>query len=159
MNTRTDGINDCSCSECVGYCERRPGWFLPEEIEPLAKFLKLNLQDCFDQFLGADYWAGGGSDGENIWLLAPAIQGFEGSEYPYNPIGRCTFLDERNRCSIHAVKPYECRAAHHANKRESGVHEATAMAWKAHQGTVISAMCREPAEPDGSPLELLEAWK
>lgn len=36
--------NDCSCSDCQGACNFKPGWMLPGEEEKIAKFLGVSRE-------------------------------------------------------------------------------------------------------------------
>lgn len=113
----TDNDNDelhiaaCTCSECVEACTRNPGWFGPEDAE---KALNAGLASK----MMLDYWAGS----PNIYVLAPASQGREGTIAPemtwHDAInamfgdwhkGQCVLL-KNNRCTIHdsGYKPYQC---------------------------------------------------
>ena len=65
--------NNCTCEECTSYCERTPGWFRPKEIPLLAEFLKMSIQEIYEQYLIVDFWAGNSS---NIYVLTP-VKDFE----------------------------------------------------------------------------------
>jgi hypothetical protein len=109
---------------------------MPGEAEKAAAYLGMAFAEFKAKYLVTDYWVS--NDGD-IDVLAPLkiipnddarlpgadfsvrrlIKGLverarakpggrAPSNYPYYA-GRCVFLDENNRCKIHAVKPYECR--------------------------------------------------
>jgi len=114
-------------------CKNKPGWFKPGEAERVAEFLGLTLQQLFDQYLMPDSWE---LDDGNIMLLSPSIKGKEPGRYLSWPNGECIFLED-GACSIHPVKPYECRQAIHSiDHRED--HEVIGLSWKEHQEQVDS---------------------
>ncbi len=130
----------CTCQSCRSACTEKPGWFLPGEAEIAAESLRLSLQEFFAKYLAVDWWEGD----PDIFLLSPAVQGGDtGTEFPGDPRGTCVFFEE-GRCRIHAAKPHECRMEWHGDQGESYSHEATAMAWKDHQGQVTELLGREP---------------
>jgi Fe-S-cluster containining protein len=130
-------IPDCTCETCISYC-RRPGWFTPEEAQ-------MAIASGYGKLLMLDYWVSSG-DKEDIFLLCPANPGYERQSAPevslltmalYAAVGTsnplysgCTMLSTDNRCGIHAIKPLECKVAHHAFPDAStGLHEEIAMLW------------------------------
>ena len=93
----------CTCSHCVGCCERRPGMATPSGTEQLIKA-------GHGDRLMLDWWAPPGMP--DVAMLVPAVQGREGGTAAAIPRGACTFLMPAQRCEIHAVaKPWECRVA------------------------------------------------
>jgi len=99
----------CTCNHCVRACKYKPGWFKPGEIEKVAEFMKLSVKELFDQYLTVDWYVDAHADTGDIFLIAPAtIHNRAGGMMPYDPTGTCVFLKD-NRCSIHPVKPFECR--------------------------------------------------
>lgn len=152
----TDTI-ECSCEVCVSACRKKPGWFLPEEIKPAAELLGLSEKDFFDKYLSVDYY--GNTDGF-LFVLAPATENSEpGKEYPLEPGGRCIFLDEDNKCQIHAAKPYECKSYDHRGSQSSqddakDNHKAVAEAWVPHLWKIKELLGRDP-EVIANPLEAM----
>lgn len=69
----------------------------------------LSLQEFFTKHCMVDYLTAGSDHDEYTYLLSPAIVGYEGQMAPIMPQGKCTLLQD-NLCSIHAAKPYECKA-------------------------------------------------
>lgn len=122
-------VKDCACPTCVNCCASgNPGWFMPGEAEKAAAFLDMTFESFKAKFLVRDWWAGH----EDFEVLAPIktipdpsdnkdqIMGMivesararpgGRAPYAYPAIpGRCVFLDEKDRCKIHPVKPFECR--------------------------------------------------
>lgn len=125
MQTQMVGTKQsCLCEKCKGYCEHKPGWFLPSEAERVAFYLNVTLEELFNTKLGVDWWEAE----ENIFLLSPATKtGIPGHEFPGNPRGEYIFF-QNGLCTIHAVKPYECRESFHAESN-NGMHERVANAW------------------------------
>jgi Fe-S-cluster containining protein len=108
--------SQCSCDLCRQACLNSPGWFLPEEIAPLARHLKLSVAELFRRHLAVSETVtpegtrrGGvmphklrdGKAPGGRWTLAELVRP-----------GRCTFYD-RGRCTIHPRRPFECSRMHH----------------------------------------------
>lgn len=122
----------CTCDKCVEKCRFKPGWFLPGEAEKVAEYLGISLEELFQKFLMADYLVTRLGD---ILVLSPAILGrIPGTRFPDNPSGQCIFL-EKGLCSIHSVKPYECRIALH-NGRAGKNHREVGEEWRENQQQV-----------------------
>jgi len=118
----------CSCKKCVGYCQKRPGWFLPGEAEKVAEYLKISMKELYEKYLVIDYWV---SD-KDIDILSPGSKEEHGrrASFGFAFSSRCIFLTEPNHnCAIHLVKPFECLVAHH-NVKNDGIHKWIAMQWK-----------------------------
>jgi len=94
-------------------CERRPCWGTLEETKKL-------INSGFADRLMVDYWVGteGLSIDGNVYLVSPAIKGFEGGFAPDRPVGVCTFLGFDNKCYLHdlGLKPQEARMVSHDTK-------------------------------------------
>ena len=114
----------------------------------MATFMGLSLPELFASHLAIDWWEAD----EPTFVLSPGIiqHGVEyvGSEVPGNPLGRCVFYKD-GRCSIHEVKPFECRAYHHDFTREQSAanHRAAFEAWVGaeHQKQIAELLGREPS--------------
>ena len=138
-------VGACSCSKCASAC-RRPGWFLPSQIAPLAKALGLTVQELFDKHLAVDWWV----DSPDVFVLAPRLKGEKGGEmYPPNPEGGCHWF-KNGKCAIHSEgKPYECQQLGHGSGDEMihAEHSKVADAWRAkkHQ-RMIERLLGEPPE-------------
>lgn len=141
MSDNLEVLNDCSCPTCCHACTQKPGWFLPGEAEKVAEFLGISLRELFDTKLGADWW---GRYSGDILVLAPAVTRWTpGVLYDEDPKGQCVFYDpESQRCTIHPVKPFECRTNRHDTPQAEmkATHKSVAFAWDtpALQQQVIS---------------------
>lgn len=137
-------MNECSCNDCKAACEFKPGWFKPGEAEKVAEYLGLTMEELFKTKLGVDWYENLG-DGD-VFVLAPAITTMTpGSEYPSNPRGRCIFFKD-GLCSIHSVKPFECRESHHSDSAENirVRHREAAESWIDEQGQIKDILGRTP---------------
>jgi Fe-S-cluster containining protein len=146
---------ECSCHHCVSACNKKPGWFLPEEIKAAADLLNLSVEDFFNQYLSVDYF---GNPDSFTFVLAPATENSKpGQEYPLDPTGRCIFLKD-GKCSIHAAKPFECKFYDHRKTKvdTSPVHEAIAKAWISHKDRIAELLGREPTVEPPNPFELMQ---
>lgn len=135
----------CACAHCQSSCLHKPGWFLPGEAERVAAFLGLSLPELFASKLGVD-WHEEEGDIPETFVLAPATTDMEaGTEYPGDPRGACVFY-EGGRCTIHPVKPFECREALHGDADDVIVarHPVVAQAWAKQQGQIEMLLGREP---------------
>ncbi len=147
---------DCTCDTCKDACTRKSGWFMPGEVEKVAEYLGISLQELFNTKLGVDWWWV--TDGD-IFVLAPATTSMDtGMEYPRNPWGQCIFY-KSGLCSIHPVKPFECREFLHSD--EKGLagkrHEAVAKAWQDNQAQIVELLGREPESEETSIFDFL-SW-
>ncbi len=139
---------DCTCDTCKGACTNKPGWFMPGEVVLVAFYLNMSIKELFETKLGIDWWAAD----ENIFVLAPATQRMTaGMEYPADPRGQCIFY-ENGLCSIHPVKPFECREYIHDDDKDSvnKRHKEVSVAWESEQSQITQLLGREPEaeEPD-----------
>lgn len=150
---------ECTCKECISFCERTPGWFRLGEIPLLAEFLDLSVVEVFRKYLIADFWIG---DSQDIFVLAP-VKDFDHplslGNTSYQELidfqrrhneemgrdcdrvgrraswgyafchARCVFL-RGDKCSIYSVRPLECAVAHHEKKTGEKVRELIAEEWK-----------------------------
>lgn len=83
----------CACSKCRECCRREPGWFMPNEIETAAMFLKMNVENFIRTYCEEHL-----EDG--ALALSPKRK---------KNSGACIFLNKKELCDIHKAKPYECR--------------------------------------------------
>ncbi len=141
----------CSCAECQAACRFKPGWFTPGEAERVADYLGVSLSDLFRTRLMVDRW---GRD-RVVFVLSPAVvEVSPGQEFLSTTRGQCVFY-QAGRCTIHPVKPFECRAMLHG--RPATYHAETAHAWDtpAAQGQIRRLLGREPIAEEVSILDSL----
>lgn len=129
MKLEDIATNECDCAFCVSACHSRVGWPLPSEAARL-----MDDPDVGAKKLMLDWWSGS----PDILVVAPALTGFEADIAPRDPRGRCTFLTNDDRCSIHTsgAKPVECRRNQHAGGEQS-IHAAVADAWDSDEGRAV----------------------
>lgn len=93
------------CLMCGFCCHKRTCIPTPDELEIIAKFLKMDIKDCINKYYAIDQQGPGDyylkPVGENIKDLAGK---FIPSERTFNE-GQCIFLGKGNKCQIHEVKP------------------------------------------------------
>jgi len=109
-------VTSCDCDQCRAACLNAPGWFTPDQIPRLARHLGLTVEETFRKYLaiGVTQLPDGtqrpgvmphklrdGKKPGSRWTLAEIAQP-----------GRCIFYD-RGRCTIYAVRPYECARMMH----------------------------------------------
>jgi len=127
-------IISCKCDICVGMCQKRPCWGTPEEIEKIMDAGHSNK-------LMLDYWC---RDDDDIYIVSPAIIGYEKRNAPFIPHGQCVFLKD-SLCMLHDkdLKPSEgalalCKAQRDNHKiGERNLHKNTALSWKSKKGLEI----------------------
>lgn len=103
----------CVCHQCISACKNQPGWFAYGEAEKTAEFLGVSFEEFKKQIIldSCDNWKI--DDAAYVW--APRKVGVDRPEdetrswLSQRTPGRCVFLTEDERCSIHAAKPFECR--------------------------------------------------
>lgn len=97
----------CACAECVACCKRQSGPLIPSDIEPIRKFLKeVEQLEPLESYLVASRGSlvMNANTGETAWIGSITPKMIEDGS------GRhCVFLDENDRCRIHAVSPAGCR--------------------------------------------------
>ena len=90
----------CACKQCVACCKRQPGSLMPGDFERIAEHLGETHEEAAKHF-----WASPGALVANtrtgqvnrVPTITPKMVG-----------GRCVFLDDKDRCRIHAVAPAGC---------------------------------------------------
>lgn len=90
----------CACKECVDCCKRQPGPLIPGDFEKIAEYLGVTLEELKAHFVASPGAQVMNSATGRIWRI--------GSITPKMIRGRCVFLDEDDRCRIHAVAPAGC---------------------------------------------------
>ncbi|MBI4211508.1 MAG: YkgJ family cysteine cluster protein [Deltaproteobacteria bacterium] len=105
----------CDCEKCRECCTREPGWFVPQEISIAATALGLS-----DKEYVATYCQEHEIDG--VTALSP-------KQKPRSTA--CVFF-EKGKCTIHNVKPYECRKVYgcEADRRHRRTRELVTRYWK-----------------------------
>jgi len=100
--TKSTSLNEVlslgsGCKRCGHCCSYGSGALLDEDIPKIAAFLKITEKELKEKYL---------EDIEkfNTKRLRPKIIRQKG-----RPHGKCVFLKTDNMCSIHTVKPVECR--------------------------------------------------
>lgn len=120
---------NCNCQECQNACKFRPGWFLPEQVEQLYKYFKVNnIEELLKKGFAIDWW----NSENDILILAPNIKNNENNiQYPDDPRNECVFYNNK-KCDIYDVRPIECRAYIHNMESEitQKAHESIAMEWQ-----------------------------
>ncbi len=93
----------CRCGGCEHGCTVGSGIFLDHEIIPLAKFLNISEEELKEKHL-------------------EKIEKFNTTKYRpktkkgwFKKYGKCTFYDDKKGCTIHAVKPFECKISSGCN--------------------------------------------
>lgn len=109
-------MESCSCNECISACLNDPGRLVPDDIPGLSRLLKITVQDLENYYLVRVPVT---SNGHTVHALAPAKKkgrrfiaapGTDAPDYYAEEKGRCIFLDDKDRCSVHEAKPFECGA-------------------------------------------------
>jgi Fe-S-cluster containining protein len=90
----------CSCPDCVECCHDQPGSCAPGDLERIAAYLQLPVRVAALKF-----WA---SPGAQVLNTRTGERFRIGTITPRILRGRCVFLDEAERCTIHAVAPAGC---------------------------------------------------
>jgi Fe-S-cluster containining protein len=90
----------CACDECRSCCKRQPGPLGPGDFDRIRDHLQITTRIALTFF-----WSSPGAVVQNkqthetrmIGTVTPRMRG-----------GRCVFLNEDERCSIHSVAPFGC---------------------------------------------------
>ena len=98
----------CACENCRACCKRQPGSLVPGDLERIALYTSktqgLPYEVAFEQ-VKKQLWA---SPGALVLNTATGRVERVGTITPRYRKGRCVFLDENERCTIHAVAPAGC---------------------------------------------------
>lgn len=95
----------CACGPCTAFCFTKPGYLIPSDLFRIADFLvaERRIEQTGDvlNWLRASKGAvvGDAATGERFRI---------GTITPRLEHGRCVFLTDEDRCSIHAVSPFGC---------------------------------------------------
>ena len=90
----------CGCPICVSGCTSQPGSLAPGDIERIAAYLHQPMRTVL-----AKFWSSPGALATNT---ARGQTWHIGTITPKLRDGRCVFLDESDRCTIHPVAPFGC---------------------------------------------------
>jgi Fe-S-cluster containining protein len=100
MNQSTFERTTCACERCKACCKKQPGSLAAGDFERIARHLQISPDEAKKYF-----WA---SPGALVRDTSTGRVHRIGSITPRYRKGRCVFLDENDRCSIHAVAPFGC---------------------------------------------------
>lgn len=119
--TNTEDLS-CQCTSCVSLCAYgTPGWFLPEQISDVAQHLGISVRELKQKFLIKDHCSPGFGDAPYVYtprkIHEPDRFVIKTADQQATK-GKCIFLNDHNKCSIHEVKPYECQAAFGCEKHD-----------------------------------------
>lgn len=89
----------CSCNSCNHGCKFGSGSLIGDDAKNIARFLGISEEELKKGFLEK-------VELFNKKLLRPKLIR-EGNK----PFGRCVFYDEQKGCTIHEVKPLECKTS------------------------------------------------
>lgn len=89
----------CQCNSCNHGCKFGSGSLIGDDAKNIAKFLNISESDLKKGFLEE-------IELFNKKLLRPKLIREKGKPY-----GRCVFFDDEKGCTIHEVKPLECRTS------------------------------------------------
>lgn len=134
---------ECNCDECVSACRNDPGRLVPDDLKKIAEYLSIDIPVLEREYLVRIPMT---HKGVTVCALAPAKRkgkrfvaepGSVAPDYYADEKGRCVFLDERDLCGIHKVKPFECGAYMGCKHtflgrpyKEKSVEEFFFMRWK-----------------------------
>jgi hypothetical protein len=116
LTTGPSGARCCGRGQC---CENAPGWFAPGEMEAAAAWMGMTPDAFFEKYIVLQSVKLPDEPGRpTVEVLVPTKVDSEGKPllgagcrppraYQYMN-GPCVFYKER-RCSIHPVRPMECR--------------------------------------------------
>jgi Fe-S-cluster containining protein len=88
--------DDCKCKACESGCHFGSGILVEGEEKRISEFLGISEEELKKKFLEE-------TEEFNKKFLRPKL---ERSNKPYGP---CVFFDEKKKCTIHSVKPLQCR--------------------------------------------------
>lgn len=93
---------ECACAECVMNCQHMPGYLIPEDLPAIAAALGYNDWATFAlENLAA-------SSGATVITREGQVCQIPTLVPQRQANGACKFLDEKQRCQLHAVSPFGC---------------------------------------------------
>ena len=98
----------CACENCVACCKRQPGPLILSDVDAISGYLAEKqgvTREVAFEGLKKQLWA---SPGALVKDLETGQISRIGSITPRMKNGRCVFLDDHDRCSIHPVAPFGC---------------------------------------------------
>jgi Fe-S-cluster containining protein len=94
QNLHHETFKTIDCLTCANCCKTTSPIFRPNDIDRIAKHLKMRPAELIDKHLHID------DDGDYVLNTAP-----------------CTFLNENNYCKIYNVRPAACREYPHTDRK------------------------------------------
>jgi Fe-S-cluster containining protein len=88
-------FEEINCLTCANCCKTTSPIFYPNDIERIAKFLRMKPGDFTEQYLRID------EDNDFVLKSSP-----------------CPFLDGENYCSIYEARPKACREYPHTDRKK-----------------------------------------
>jgi len=86
----------CSCEKCTTGCRVGSGFLVDGDEKKIAKFLHISVEELKEKYLEKREVYG-----TELWRPKTKKQ----------PFGPCIFFDEKIGCTVHKVKPLECKVA------------------------------------------------
>lgn len=90
----------CACDECKACCKRQAGPLILEDLQRIADYLGVTVDQAKRLFKA--------SRGSVVGLRGGPVVRIGTITPKQHEDGRCIFLDEKDRCSIHPVSPFGC---------------------------------------------------
>lgn len=119
---------ECKCSICQTYCQQKPCWGTPEDINEL-------IDAGYANRLMLNYYIK--TKDESIYFPSPAVKGYEGKPAPFWPGGICTFYNlETGLCEIHSLKPLEGKKVYHGSTEEN-THFLIVSTWNTEDAETV----------------------
>ena len=89
----------CRCNSCSTGCKYGSGFLIGDDAENISKFLKVTKKELEGKYLEeAEQFS------RKLWR--PKLLRKAGKPY-----GKCIFYDEERGCTIHPVKPLQCKTS------------------------------------------------
>lgn len=132
---------ECQCDLCKRHCSNRVCWPLPEEAKNL-------IDKGYSDRLMLEHYTE--DDNSRLYVLVPAIDGYEGDGAPFNPMGACTFFSS-GLCELHdlGLKPFEGRISYHGYySYKSKLHETVVKTWRTPSARKLAADWRKKHDVD-----------
>lgn len=88
-------FTETDCLQCANCCKTTPALVSNEDINRISKHLQISPKNFMQQYVSRD------DDGDTVLNKTP-----------------CSFLDDDNKCSIYAVRPFACKDYPHTNRKK-----------------------------------------
>lgn len=102
----------CSCAECVAYCKFLPGYLIPEDLGRMVPAGADPVEWAMERLRASPGAVVADTSSGRRWRIPTLVPARAEN-------GACVYLDEHDRCRIHADAPFGCAFFDHRSRGEA----------------------------------------